>query len=149
MKANGPADSISHSFRGILEARDTGLFRLAGERTHSGGFSDGAGGEGKDRGHTSSVSGKNARGTVCPASHFRSAMSSFDFRRESTRRLSFFGKDLVRLPLYLVGDALAICTSASRGSNQIADATVTMNYACDGGEVNKKSLIANRVIGEN
>lgn len=26
---------------------------------------------------------KNARGTVCPASHFRPAMSSFDFRHES------------------------------------------------------------------
>ncbi|TGZ48411.1 hypothetical protein DBV15_02765 [Temnothorax longispinosus] len=61
MKTNGPADSISHSFRGILEARDTGLFRLAGENIH-GRFSEEGGGEGKDRGHTSSVSGKNARG---------------------------------------------------------------------------------------
>lgn len=113
MKTNGPANSISHSFRGILEARDTELFRLAGENTQVR-FSEEGGGEGKDRGHTSSVSGKNARGTVCPASHFRSAMSSFDFRCESTRRLSFFGKDLARLPLYLVDDDHAICTSVSR-----------------------------------
>lgn len=120
MKANGPADSISHSFRGILEARDTELFRLADDNVY-GGFSEDGGGEGKDRGHTSSVSGKNARGTICPASHFRSAMSSFDFRRESTRRLSFFGKDLARLPLYLVGDDLAIryFSVASVKSNRI------------------------------
>jgi len=58
MKVNGPADSISHSFKGILEARDTELFRLAGENTQVGRFSEEGGGEGKDRGHTSSVSGK-------------------------------------------------------------------------------------------
>lgn len=47
MEANGPADSISHSFRGILEARDTGLFRLAGERTHTAGSVTGL--EGRER----------------------------------------------------------------------------------------------------
>jgi len=119
MKANGPADSISHSFKGILEARDTELFRLADENTQVGRFSEEGGGEGKDRGTHLVRLGKNARGTVCPASHFRSAMSSLDFRCESTRRLSFFGKDLARLPLYLVDNDLAICTSVSRMLNRM------------------------------
>lgn len=83
MEGNGPADSISHSFRGILEARDTGFVSARGrERTYTASLVRRVEERGKDRGHTSSVSGKNARGTVCPASHFRSAMSSFDFRRE-------------------------------------------------------------------
>lgn len=82
-------DSISHSFRGILRGTRHKILSAGRRETYIVSLvtmmGKGGGREGKDRGHTSSVSEKNARGTVCPASHFRSAMSSFDFRRESTR----------------------------------------------------------------
>jgi len=41
-------------------------------------------------------------------------MSSFDFRRESTRRISFFGKDLARLPPHPADAHLAIVSPRTR-----------------------------------
>jgi len=85
MKANGPADSISHSFKGILEARDTELFRLANKNTQVGRFSEEGGREGKDRGTHLVRLGKNARGTICPASlPFGNVKFRFPVREHAT-----------------------------------------------------------------
>jgi len=94
---NSSRPAISHlKLRGILEARDSRSLRSR-RREPTRARTEGGKGPTGDTPRPSREKMREALFALY-ASHFRSAMSSFDFRRESTRRFSLFGKDLARLP---------------------------------------------------
>lgn len=145
MKANGPTESISHSFRGILEARDTRFtFRLAGENTHTAGLVRRV--EERERtGDTPRPSRKKMREALFVLRHTsvrQCQVSTSGARaRDGSLSLAKTSRDFRYISSTLM--YLAICTPVPRAFARVRasnrNATVTMSSKCDGGEVNKTS----------